>query len=476
MNHQDTLVPKSEIHHQRGVASLLFILLVGISLVIIVLGVFLSLRGLQDSAITSHAQTQSEEKTMIGVKALSSFLYSKTDTQLAAITGGAITDTNGTLTGTAGTSVATYTKSATCPTSSTTTQYCFDVTASSGGASSTIRSVYQRATIVGSSTLTGSVFAGGLIVGGSASLTGNNVSISVGAQTDSSGNVTVAAGNVTDTSGKVINSSLSGITVSAYTSATFITAADLKSYANYQFTTSGTTAVCTKLNVYNSSGSTCSALSTLGITHNTDGTWEITDPTLLPVGVLWFDNAVTIDLSSTAPLVNAIISTGSITATTSKAGTYYSYAPYYYYETNTTSLTVLERVCHGTTKLDIPTQYCNSDGSFNTSAIAGFPGSLANILFLTNNTLTLDAANTKATLDFYGNIIASYGAGGTGSASGKFTGTGNINITGNLVIAGSATTTMQGNITINLADSSATSSSVIPSVTYANGLRFIKYM
>ncbi|ENV47925.1 hypothetical protein P255_01607 [Acinetobacter brisouii CIP 110357] len=469
MNNQVNLVSqKQKVRHQQGFASLLFVLLIGLSLVIIVLGVFITLRGLQDSAITSHAQTQAEEKSTIGVKALSNFLYSKTDAQISSITSGTITDKNGTLTGTANSTVATYAKSATCPTGAV-TQYCFDVTATSGGASATIRTVYQKASTLSSTTLTGSVFAGGLVVGGSADFTG-----------DSNNPITilVKGGVVTDTSGKNVNSTLTsgGINVGTYTATDFITADDLKAYSNYQFTASGAT--CNKLNLY--SGTTkvstttsisCSSFS--GISYSS-GSWTIDPSKTLPVGVLWFDTNVVINLAAGSTLVNTIISKGSITVNSPNSGTIDNYAPYFYYSTtNTDHLTL---VCGTKAAANIPTQYCNSDGSFNTSSVASFPGNIANILFLTNNQLSLDAAN-KAVLNYYGNIIASYGAGGTGNASGKFTGTGTINIIGNLVIAGTAdTTTMQGNITIDLSRSTASSSSVIPSYTYANGLRFMKYM
>lgn len=502
MNNPVNLVSqKQKVRHQQGFASLLFVLLIGLSLVIIVLGVFLSLRGLQDSTITSHAQTQAEEKSMIGVKALSSFLYSKTDSQLAAITGGTVTDTNGTLTGTAGTSVATYTKSTTCPTSSTTTQYCFDVTSSSGGASSTIRTVYQKASIVGSTTLTGSVFAGGLVVGGNATFTGdvgNPISIAVGGT--SAGQICTS--NNCSSSYTAAQLLALGLTVTTYQSMTYISASDLKDYSNYQFTSSlssGTyTSACYKLNFYTATGTVMSktsiSCSGLGVTLNSStGAWSIADPDNLPIGVLWFDNNLTIQLVLGSTLVNTIITTGTLTVnapqvTGNTTKTVNSYAPYWYYSSvspgSTTSSTGGNgKVCgaYASTGITtIPSQYCNystSSPTFNTSSLTG-AGGIANILFLTNSTLTLDAGNSsKLILNYYGNLIASNGAGGTGNASGKFTGSGSINITGNLVMAGTTdTTTMTGNIKLDLSQSTAANSSVIPTVTYANGLRFIKYM
>ncbi|MHA3054263.1 hypothetical protein E0H77_03390 [Acinetobacter sp. ANC 4633] len=483
MNNQVNLVSqKQKVRHQQGFASLLFVLLIGLSLVIIVLGVFITLRGLQDSAITSHAQTQAEERSTIGVKALSNFLYSKTDTQISSITSGTITDKNGTLTGTANSTVATYVKSATCPTGAV-TQYCFDVTASSGGASATIRTVYQKASIVGSTTLTGSVFAGGLVVGGNATFTGdvgNPISIAVGGT--SAGQICTS--NNCSSSYTAAQLLALGLTVTTYQSMTYISASDLKEYANYQFTSSG----CYKLNFYTSTGTVMSKTSiTCPITPNTDGTWSITDPASLPIGVLWFDNNLTIQLVLDSTLVNTIITTGTLTVnapqvTGNTTKTVNNYAPYWYYSSATGS-TSDGRVCGAyanTGVTTIPSQYCNystTSPTFNTSSLTG-AGGIANILFLTNSTLTLDAGNSsKLILNYYGNLIASNGAGGTGNASGKFTGSGSINITGNLVMAGTTdTTTMTGNIKLDLSQSTAANSSVIPTVTYANGLRFIKYM
>lgn len=417
---------------------------------------------------------------MIGVKALSNFLYNLNSTQIAALQNGTITDKNGTLTGTANSTVATYVKSATCPTGAV-TQYCFDVMATSGGASATIRMIYQKST-VGSTTLKGSVFAGGLVVAKQDTLTGNGVSISVGAQLNSDGTVKVAAGTVTTNNSKT-PLSLTGITVTAYTSSTFITADSLKDSSNYQFMAAGST--CNKLNLYSGTSGTnsisptsidCSSFSGIGYAN---GRWEIDPSKTLPVGILWFQGNVYIKSGYTL-LVNTIIATGSITTSTSNSGTINNYAPYYY--KTLVSPSDDSKICGNASQGNVPTQYCTLDSSltngakFNTDVVASFPGNISTILFLTNDTLSLDAAQ-NAIVNFYGNMIASYGAGGTGSASGKFTGTGTINITGNLVIAGTTdTTTMTGNIKISLGDTTAASADVIPSYTYANGLRFIKYM
>lgn len=509
MNNPVNLVSqKQKVRHQQGFASLLFVLLIGLSLVIIILGVFLGLRGLQDSTITSHAQTQAEERSMIGAKALSNFLYNLNSTQIAALQNGTITDKNGTLTGTAGTQVALYARhTETPPTSScyiySTTQYCFDVTASSGGASATIRTVYQRASTIGSNTLTGSVFAGGLIESGNAiQFKGDTATNPVTISTGGAYAGQICGDNQCNTNKMLDNNTLLtkyGIKVTTYQSTTFVSAEDLKTYSNYIFTSSGVDAYCTMQNLYNPihtdyciKANDFLAKFGLSYSYNTKSktsSWEITDPTKLPVGVLWFDSPVTIDLTANAPFVNTIISKGSINATpTAQAGYYYVFSPYYFYKyysvynsslpsssTQLTSAKALATVCSTIASGNIPSQYCNADGTFNDNALQTVDGSLANILFLTNGGLTLNAAN-NATLNFYGNIIASNGAGGTGSPSGDFTGTGNINITGNIVIAGSTTTTLSGSMNIDLSQTTASNSTYIPSYTYANSLRFIKYM
>ena len=61
-------------HKQAGISSLLFIVLVGLSLTVLTVGYMSSMRNLQSSATTAHAQTQAQMKAMMGYQALADFL------------------------------------------------------------------------------------------------------------------------------------------------------------------------------------------------------------------------------------------------------------------------------------------------------------------------------------------------------------------------------------------------------------------
>lgn len=463
------------VNAQRGVASLLLILLVGVSLTAVTLGLVATLRGFQDSSITSHAQTQAQIKALTGVNSLSAFLYSADLALLRGVDNGNIK--NGGLT------VATYKKSISCPSSGVVANpnYCFDVSASSGGATATVRMIYQSVATLSSNTLTGSVFAGGLVVGGNAKFLGD-----IGDPVE----ILVKGGVVKDTSGKDINSDLAskGITIGTYVPTTFVGPDALKPFANYTFEYD-TVGKCQYNNIFlqQENESIPTPVSTPvsfpcnrydGITYS-NGVWIIDPSKNLPVGVLWFDKDVNIHMKEGATLVNTIVSKGNITGTSPAGGTgnnkvvVNSYAPYFYYQTTNTDH--LTKVC-GSALTGIPTQYCNIDATFKADDITNFPANMSNILFLTGAQLWLDASSNSI-LNYYGNVIASAGRGGTGGASGKFTGTGDINITGNLVISGEANVTeMQGNITIDLSKSKVTGSSAIPSYIFTNQLKFIRYM
>ena len=116
---------------QSGITSLLFILLVGMTLTVATIGYIASMKTMQSSAITTHAQTQAQMQTMIGYQALSEFLKSS-NMDMAKITA---TET-GTVTSTTG-QVINYKKSASCPTG--TGNYCFDIIGESGGAKAILR-------------------------------------------------------------------------------------------------------------------------------------------------------------------------------------------------------------------------------------------------------------------------------------------------------------------------------------------------
>lgn len=103
-----------------------------------------------------------------------------------------------------------------------------------------------------------------------------------------------------------------------------------------------------------------------------------------------------------------------------------------------------------------------------------FPANLSNILFLTDTEFAIDAENNTV-LNLYGNIVGTKGAGGTGKASGKITGTGDINVKGNLVVTGDLKTEVQGNMTVTLGRSN-TDGNNIPILIYSTKSKTIRYM
>src|SRR5690606_4812477 len=89
--------------------------------------------------------------------------------------------------------------------------------------------------------------------------------------------------------------------------------------------------------------------------------------TQIPVGVLWFEGAVDINLvGGTYDLVNTIIATGEIKIDTKDGGPSNKvYAPYDYYLENGNASSVIARIC-GSSSTGIPTQYCDTSGALKT--------------------------------------------------------------------------------------------------------------
>ena len=465
-------VGSRQMHKQAGFASILLILLIGLALTTLVIGMVTSVRSLQDSSLTTHAQTQAQIKSAIGYQALSGLLENLNATQIAQIDNGEIKD------GT--TLTATYKKVTTdCPAEAGGTQYfCYDIKAVSGGASSIVRAIYASKT-TGAGSFTGSIFAGGLRKDGSATLGGDQT-------------IAVKGDKVVDNQNAAITN-LGGLTLGTFDpNVTFLKAEDVRSDANYIFLKDGT---CARNNLYSViSGITtnittetgpvsCSTISS-AITSSGSGdtkTWTINGSDTLPVGVLWFEGDVTITLSSAKALVNTIIATGNIAANLPNPTgdtDYFSYAPnHYYLSTNSDKF---QRVCGLSTSsppvslVPRPTQYCNADGTLkdmNTS-----PANIANILFLSNGYLSLDSAggNNGAKVNYYGNMLSGSLAGGTGNSSGDFRGAGTVNVYGNLVVTGAVQTSLLGNLNLQLKRGTS-GGNTVPSkkVMILSGLRYM---
>lgn len=467
-------VGSRQMHKQAGFVSILFILLIGLALTVLVVGMVTSVRSLQDSSLTTHAQTQAQIKSAIGYQALTGLLKPLSATQIAQIDSGEIKDNGSTPAAT----IATYKVVTTgCPTSTSSQSYfCYDITAKSGGASSVVRAIYTDIT-TGGGTFDGSIFAGGLKKDGNAKLGGDQT-------------IAVKGDKVVDNQNAAITD-LDGLTLGTFDpNVTFLKAEDLTADANYIFYKNGTCARNNLANIsYIEGGVTkykditsqelvaCNDISS-GISGGT-GNWNISGSQTLPVGVLWFEGNVNITLSSAKAFVNTIIATGNIAANlpnpTGKTD-YFSYAPNHYYLLNRNS-DKLQRVCGLSASsppvslVPRPTQYCNADGTLkdmNTS-----PANIANILFLSNGYLALDSSNNAAA-NYYGNMLSGTVRGATGSASGDFRGTGIVNVYGNLVVTGAVQTSLLGNLNLQLKQGTS-GGNTVPSkkVMVLSGLRYM---
>ena len=126
-----------------------------------------------------------------------------------------------------------------------------------------------------------------------------------------------------------------------------------------------------------------------------------------------------------------------------------------------------------------PLQYCQAAGQLKSDTLmAQSPATISNILFLSQS-LELAAGKEKQhniVVNYYGNLIANGTSGGTGSPSGKFTGTGVLNIRGNVMVVGEADMTeMLGDFSMKLTNAQA-AGNVIPFYKKTFGIGGIRYM
>ncbi|MEQ0924884.1 hypothetical protein ABLT40_14105 [Acinetobacter schindleri] len=465
-------VNSRQMHKQAGFASILLILLIGLALTTLLIGMVTSVRSLQDSSLTTHAQTQAQIKSAIGYQALTGLLKPLSATQIAQINNGVIKDN-----GSPAATIATYkvvTTTEGCPDSTGGKNYfCYDITAKSGGASSVVRAIYTEIT-TGGGAFDGSIFAGGLQVGHERNLQGNQT-IQVGDAGKGSG-IVKGNGNNYYTVEDFLDGT--GFTVKPYQPTTFLTAEELRPSSNYIFYANGK---CAKNNLYGASiyntetePVTCSSIS--GITVSGSGAskkWTIdAASSAIPAGVLWFEGEVDINLKSSRDLVNTIIATGDMQViTTNQGGAGKAYAPYPYYLESSTDLTTKKaRIC-GSSATGIPTQYCDTTGTLKT--IDTERTKISNILFFSDKNITFEVKNNSP-MSLYGNIMGSGGAGGTGASSGKFNGTGSIDIKGNLTFTGKGITTTNGNVNVKLINgSSGGSATPAQKVMTLSGLRYM---
>lgn len=476
---------------QSGFTSLLFILLVGMALTVATIGYVASIKTMQSSAVTTHAQTQAQMQTMVGYQVLSEFLKDS-NVKVDTISTGTVNSTG---------QVINYQKPTSgCPTG--TGHYCFDIIGESGGAKAILRALFKITNSLKYSNATGSIFAGGLNVQGNAVEfvgIGSDVSISVG---DAGQGAGVIVGNK-------VGTTVQNIKISAYNGGTiFPEAASLRPYANYIFTkNSDGNAVCYKNNL-RSGGSDIDTETQMkkGTNPNPDecplighgvslsgSTWSFNSSTANLAGVIWFDGDVILDLNETpSDYVNTVLSTGYVTTNLIDKKTNYNiYASNHYLLENVTDANIKTRLLKVCPADNYPLQYCQPYNATNRASITSLQyfkdykgtfikdttdinnpaASLSNILFLADSGFALDAAN-KSTVNFYGNIMGLKAAGGTGMASGKIVGTGVLNITGNITVTGDLDVTqMQGNVKFILTNSKAggdTTPVAVKSVTSAS--------
>ena len=315
---------------QSGFTSLLFILLVGMALTVATIGYVASIKTMQSSAVTTHAQTQAQMQTMVGYQVLSEFLKDS-NVKVDTISTGTVNSTG---------QVINYQKPTSgCPTG--TGHYCFDIIGESGGAKAILRALFKVTDSIGSSSATGSIFAGGLNVFGNAGFSGivgvngEKPSIAVGANTKAG----TAAGVITG-GGTVTN-----ITVNPYLGdTTFPDAAKLLPYANYIFTLNDKgKVVCHQNNLYSSTSTPKDITTKVTMTpcppsgvsrgkYKGNDVWEFDSHLANLPGIIWFDGDVLLKLHQTPnDYINSVIATGTVeTDQVDGKKTYKAYSPYHY--------------------------------------------------------------------------------------------------------------------------------------------------
>lgn len=123
---------------QRGVATLLFILLTGLSLGALVFGAVFYVRGAQSQALTVHAQTQAQLKAWSGVEVLRQYLFQSGAEGAADLQAGQVV----TLAGLDGVSAQVASVAANDAYCNGGTRVGFSLVGSSGGANSLLSAVY----------------------------------------------------------------------------------------------------------------------------------------------------------------------------------------------------------------------------------------------------------------------------------------------------------------------------------------------
>lgn len=315
--------------------------------------------------------------------------------------------------------------------------------------------------------------------------------------------MTIAIGGATP--GEITGGgTVSNITVNEYLDKINVPdAMSLKSQANYIFELDAETKKpkCSVNNLNSGATDICKNIKKIedipGVSFK-DDVWDFDSSVAKLAGIIWFDGDVNLTMkpkndqiqnniyTTNDDIVNTVVAIGNITSVQPKGNQggkeFHAYAPYHYLlEANDTNILArLDKVCPAN---NYPTQYCQtydanerakitSKAYFDTNKnlfikdVNIYPASLANMLLLTDTGFEFNSS-PGALMFLYGNMIGSKGAGGTGSASGKFVGNANINVFGNIIVTGEQVTDMTsdptlvgGNVNVTLGKSKGGGNSI----------------
>lgn len=392
---------------QAGVSSLLFIVLVGLSLTVLTVGYMSTMRNLQSSATTTHAKTQAQMQAMIGYHALTKYLKKESLTNIAKIESGTVSG---------GSELIQFTKVA-CGAD----QYCFDLVGKSGGASAILRVNYNIENNIKVIQQNGLIFAGGFEVNKLENnvLNDNIVASDISIEVPNSESVFQALKEWAQKN---------KITFKEYDPRKFVTPSEVKDHSNYIYTIVNNNSSCVVRNLSDNSKANCSNFAfTLK-----DKTWTIDGAP--PIGIYWFDGNVKIKMKKDKAFVATIIATGVIETEVEddKKGTYSVYSPHSYYLDNNSRL---NQICPD----NYPLQYCKGKAELKAD-MSQMPAAISNILFLADRLslagIKRNSADKKeeGEINYHGTMIAKTSDDGGSNDGQRWNSNVVVNISGNFIM------------------------------------------
>lgn len=404
---------------QAGVSSLLFIVLVGLSLTVLTVGYMSTMRNLQSSATTTHAQTQAQMQAMIGYHAFSKYLnqLSKEDNGLRLID----QLCNGELKESNPETQIKFERVGDCNNPVLKDQYNFDIIGKSGGASAILRVNYNIENNIKVIQQNGLIFAGGFEVNKLENnvLKDNIVASDISIEVPNSESVFQALKEWAQTN---------KITFKEYDPRKFVTPSEVKDHSNYIYTIVNNNSSCVVRNLFDNSKANCSNFTfTLK-----DKTWTIDGAP--PIGIYWFDGNVKIKMKKDKAFVATIIATGVIETEVEddKEGTYSAYSPHTYYLDNNSRLS---EICPD----NYPLQYCKGKAELKAD-MSQMPAAISNILFLADRLslagIKRNSADKKkeGEINYHGTMIAKTSDDGGSNDGKRWNSNVVVNITGNFIM------------------------------------------